>query len=180
VRRLGSAVSLVVVLALAGSAAQAQPRAAGGAAGAAGGAGADDHRTPDQLRQEVLDRMRALRAFRIVDALKLDEATSGRLFAILSRYDDREVQIASERHQILHELRSDADSPHPDDARLTADLNRLLANRAKQRAMEDERIKDVRKVLTPVQQAKLVLLLPRLERDFAHWIHQVAGRGTDD
>ena len=124
--------------------------------------------------------MRALRAFRIVDALKLDEATSGRLFAVLSRYDDREVQIASERHQIMHELRVDADAPHPDDARLNNDLNRLIAVRAKQRAMEDERIKDVRKVLTPAQQAKLVLLLPRLERDFAHWIHEVAGRGEGD
>ena len=49
----------------------------------------------------------------------------------------------------------------------------------KQRAMEDERIRDVRKVLTPAQQAKLVLLMPRLERDFAHWIHEIAGRGED-
>jgi len=155
----------------------AQPRPA--AAGSGGAAAVEDHRSPDQLRHEVLDRMRALRAFRIVDALKLDEATSGRLFAVLSRYDDREVQIASERHQIMHELRVDSDAPHPDDARLNNDLNRLIAVRAKQRAMEDERIKDVRKVLTPAQQAKLVLLLPRLERDFAHWIHEVAGRGED-
>ncbi len=140
---------------------------------------ADDHRTPDQLRQEVLERMRALRAFRIVDALKLDEATSGRLFPILARYDEREVQIASERHQIMRELRADAEAAHPDDGRLNGDLARLMAIRTKQRALEDERIRDVRKVLTPVQQAKLVLLLPRLERDFAHWIHEVANRGDD-
>jgi Spy/CpxP family protein refolding chaperone len=173
VRRAGL---IGLVLAALGSAAQAQtlPTTIG-----AGGAAGDDHRTPDQLRQEVLDRMRALRAFKIVDALKLDEATSGRLFAILSRYDDREMQIAGERHQIMRDLRADADAPHPDDAKLTADLNRLLAYRNKQRAMEDERIKDVRKVLTPAQQAKLVLLLPRLERDFAHWIHESSGRGDD-
>jgi Spy/CpxP family protein refolding chaperone len=175
VRSLSTILGLAL-LAQAGTAG-AQPRPPAG--GSSGAAAAEDHRSPDQLRREVLDRMRALRAFRIVDALKLDEATSGRLFAILSRYDDREVQIASERHQIMHELRADADAPHPDDARLNADLNRLLANRTKQRAMEDERIKDVRKVLTPAQQAKLVLLMPRLERDFAHWIHEVAGRGED-
>jgi len=165
----------LMLMALAG-AAQAQPRPPGGGAAGAGGG---DQRSPEQLRREVLDRMRALRAFKIVDALKLDEATSGRLFAILSRYDDREMQIAGERHQIMHELRADADAPHPDDARLNADLSRLLVIRNKQRAMEDERIKDVRKVLTPAQQAKLVLLLPRLERDFAHWIHESAGRGDD-
>jgi hypothetical protein len=39
----------------------------------------------------------------------------------------------------------------------------------------------VRKVLTPVQQAKLVLLLPRLERDFARYIRDVAdGNRPDD
>ena len=41
--------------------------------------------------------MRALRAWKIVEALKLDEATSARLFPILSRYDEREMAIAAER-----------------------------------------------------------------------------------
>ena len=138
---------------------------------------ADDHRSPDQLRKEVLERMRALRAWKIVEALKLDEATSARLFPILSRYDEREMAIAAERHVIMHDLREATEAPHPDDARLTVTLNKLLANRAKQRTLHDDRVKDVRKVLTPVQQAKLVLLLPRLERDFAGWIHEASGRG---
>jgi len=136
-----------------------------------------DQRTPEQLRKEVLDRMRALRAFKIVEALKLDEATSGRLFPILARYDDKEMAIAAERHALMHELREETEAAHPDDARLTATLNKILANRAKQRALRDDRVKDVRKVLTPLQQAKLVLLLPRLERDFAGWIHEASGRG---
>jgi Spy/CpxP family protein refolding chaperone len=136
-----------------------------------------DQRTPDELRKEVLDRMRALRAFKIIEALKLDEATSGRLFPILSRYDDREMVIAAERRALMRELREATEVAHPDDARLTATLNKLQASRAKQRALHDDRIKDVRKVLTPIQQAKLVLLLPRLERDFAGWIHQASGRG---
>ena len=86
-------------------------------------------------------------------------------------------RIAAERHVIMRELREDTEAAHPDDARLTATLNKLLANRAAQRALHDDRIKDVRKVLTPVQQAKLVLLLPRMEHDFAGWIHEASGRG---
>lgn len=136
---------------------------------------AADHRSPEQLRKEVLERMRALRAWRIVEGLKLDEATSARLFPILARYDEREMAIAGERHDIMHELGPMTDAAHPDDARITAAINRLLANRAKQRALEDDRIKDLRKVLTPAQQAKLVMLLPRLEREFARWVHEVAG-----
>jgi Spy/CpxP family protein refolding chaperone len=161
-------------LLLAGGAASAQPRPP---APPPPTPAADDHRTPDQLRKEVLERMRALRAWKIVEALKLDEATSARLFPILSRYDEREMAIAAERHVIMRDLREATEAPHPDDARLTVTLNKLLANRAKQRTLHDDRVKDVRKVLTPVQQAKLVLLLPRLERDFAGWIHEASGRG---
>jgi Spy/CpxP family protein refolding chaperone len=131
-----------------------------------------DGRTPDQLRGEVMQRMRALRAWRIVEALKLDEATSARLFPIMSRYDDREMALASERWDIRRVLRAEVLSARPDDARLSAAINRLLANRERQRTLEDERVRELRKVLTPVQQAQLMLLLPRLEREFAQRVQQ--------
>ncbi len=172
--RRARGLALGLPLFLLGSVARAEPRPVPPPASAPTAA---DHRTPDQLRQEVLERMRALRAWKIVEALKLDEATSARLFPILSRYDEHEMAVAAERQAIMHDLREATEAPHPDDARLTATLNKLLANRAKLRALHDDRIKDVRKVLTPVQQAKLVLLLPRLERDFAGWIHEASGRG---
>jgi hypothetical protein len=133
-----------------------------------------DGRTPDQLRNEVLERMRALRAWRIVDALKLDEATSARLFPILSRYDDRQMVLATERRDTRRLLRAEVQAMRPDEGRLTAAINRLLANRERQRAMEDDMVKELRKVLTPVQQAKLMLLLPRIEHEFAQRVQQAA------
>ena len=145
------------------------------AAAAAPTAGADK-RTPEQLRKEVLERMRALRAWRIVEELKLDETTSARLFPILAKYDDQELTLADERRDITQEIRTQLAAAHPDDAKLTAAINRMLANRTKKHALRDERLKDLRKVLSPVQQAKLVLLLPRLEREFAHFIREVAGQ----
>ena len=150
------------------------PRRAPGAA-AAPTAGADK-RTPEQLRKEVMERMRALRAWRIVDELKLDETTSARLFPILAKYDDHELTLADERRDIAQEMQTQLAAPHPDDAKLTAAINRMLANRTKKHALRDERLKELRKVLSPVQQAKLVLLLPRLEREFAQFIREVAGQ----
>ena len=146
-----------------------------GAAAPAGG----DKRSPEQLRKEVLERMRALRAWRIVEELKLDESTSARLFPILARYDEQELALAAERRDIAIELRSLLAAPRPDDAKLTAAINRMLANRAKKHALRDERINELRKVLTPVQQARLVLLLPQLEREFAQFIRDVAGQRDD-
>ena len=140
---------------------------------------AADRRSPDQLRKEVLERMRALRAWRIVDELKLDENASAHLFPILARYDDQELALAAERRDIAQEIRTLLAAPQPDDTKLTAAINRMVANREKRHAMKDERLKELRKVLTPVQQAKLVLLLPRLEREFAQFIRDVAG-GKED
>jgi Spy/CpxP family protein refolding chaperone len=141
--------------------------------------GTPDQRTPDQLRKEVLERMRALRAWRIVEELKLDESTSARLFPILAKYDEQELALADERRDIAHEIRTLLAAPKPDEVKLNAAIDRMLANRRKRIASKDERIKDVRKVLTAVQQAKLILLLPRLEREFARAIQDVA-EGHDD
>jgi Spy/CpxP family protein refolding chaperone len=141
--------------------------------------GTPDRRTPDQLRKEVLERMRALRAWRIVEELKLDESTSARLFPILAKYDEQELALADERRDIAHEIRTLLSAPRPDDVKLNAAIDRMLANRRKRIASKDERIKEVRKVLTAVQQAKLILLLPRLEREFARAIQDVAESHDD-
>jgi hypothetical protein len=187
--RAGAAVAAAVVgAALSGGVARAdKPAAAVPPPPAAARPGAPipgDGRTPDQLRGEVLERMRALRAWRIVEALRLDEATSARLFPILSKYDEREMGLAIDRRDIARSLRAEVQSSRPDEARIKTSIDRLLANRERQRAMEDERVKELRKVLTPVQQAKLMLLLPRLENEFARRVRQAAEEqrqmGADD
>jgi len=174
VRRLIAGVLMGTAVAAAAPASAQGPHR-GPAAAPAGG----DKRSSDQLRKEVLERMRALRAWRIVEELKLDETASARLFPILAKYDEQELALAAERRDIAQELRGLLAAPRPDDAKLTAAIERMLANRVKRHALKDERIKELRKVLTPVQQAKLVLLLPRLEREFAQFIREVAGQRDD-
>ena len=174
-RRLIAGVLMGTAVAAAAAPASAQGPHRGPVAAPAGG----DKRSSDQLRKEVLERMRALRAWRIVEELKLDETASARLFPILAKYDEQELALAAERRDIAQELRGLLAAPRPDDAKLTAAIERMLANRVKRHALKDERIKELRKVLTPVQQAKLVLLLPRLEREFAQFIREVAGQRDD-
>jgi Spy/CpxP family protein refolding chaperone len=177
VRSLAAALMAFGTLVAGSGVATAQPQRRSPAPVAAPGKA--DKRSPDQLRKEVLERMRALRAWRIVEELKLDESASARLFPVLARYDEQELALAAERKDIASEIQALLAAPQPDDAKLTAAINRMLANRAKRRAFKDERINELRKVLTPVQQAKLVLLLPRLERDFAQFIREVAGQRDD-
>ena len=74
---------------------------------------------------------------------------------------------------MARDLKAEVESARPDDARIAKYIDLLLANRVRRHALQDEQLKELRKVLTPVQQGKLALLLPRLERDFARWIHEV-------
>jgi Spy/CpxP family protein refolding chaperone len=181
VNRVGVA-TLLAGLAAAVMSSPAQAEGPGGtppAAAASKAPPAGEARNPEQLRKEVLERMRALRAWRIVDELKLDESASARLFPILAKFDEREMALAVERRDITRELRLEVGGAHPDDGKLTKGIDKLLANRARRHALMDERIRELRKVLTPVQQAKLALLLPSIEREFAQWVRQVAAKPDD-
>lgn len=131
----------------------------------------------DSIDQVSLGRMRALRAWRIITELKLDEASSTRVLPIFTRYDERDLVLIIERREITYELRTLLAAPRSDDAHITRALDRLAATQLRRHTLHDERLDELRRVLPPVQQGRLLLLLPGLERDFAHWGRQAIGDG---
>ncbi len=128
--------------------------------------GAEAQDGGEALRHDVMEKMRAMRAWRLSEGLSLDEATAAKLFPLLARYDDREREIMKERSEAVRGLRAESEAPKPDGARIGSYIDRLLQSRTRQHALEDEKIKDLRKILSPMQQAKLLLLLPRIEHAF--------------
>ena len=128
-------------------------------------------------RRDSLERMRSLRAWRVISELKLDEAASARVLPIFARYDEHDLALLAERRDINCELRALLAAPRPDDSHISRALDRLAATHSHRRVLHDERLDELRRVLPPVQQARLLLLLPGLERDFAHWGRQAIGDG---
>jgi hypothetical protein len=140
----------------------------------------------EKLRAEVLDQMRAMRIYKLTEELKLDQATAATVFPILAQFDDRARVIGQERREIGREVFQQTREGAPNEARLKELINKLLANQAKRSALDDERFKALRGALTPLQQAKLLLLLPKLEDDFRRRIRdameaqrRAEGRGPD-
>ena len=131
------------------------------------------HRSALHGHRGAVARLRTLRTARITQQLRMDQTGAAHLFAIFARYDERQVILAVERHNIRCELRAKVDAECADDASIGTTLDRLATNRSRAHALHDERIRAVRKSLSPAQQARLLLLLPRLERDFAEWVHEV-------
>lgn len=146
-------IAVVVVAVLAGPG-WAQPRRAPLAGAPAAGA--------VERREQIKKRIRAMRAYTLTEELRLDEPTAGRLFPLLARYDDEVDRLLEKRVELQRRLR------HADTARDPRATDRLIDEAiANQRALwdlEDRKLADLRKLLTPAQTAKLLVVLPALER----------------
>lgn len=146
-----AAVATALLLAISASAAQAQPKPQP----------AQQQANPaDARRVEIKRKLMAIRAYRLTEELALDEATAAKVFPLLTKYDQQADQLAADRMALNKELRQE-----PKDARVLDDLiRRALANRRATVDLEERRIRELRGVLTPVQTARFLVVLPEIER----------------
>lgn len=174
--------------------AHAQPRTAGPAApaapaerdgddGSAGALGPGRRDRTTERREQIKKKIRALRAYTLTEELRLDELTATRLFPVLSRYDDETGRLLEKRVDVQRRLRR-ADAMR--DAR-TIDrvIDEAIANQRSFWELEDRRIAELRKILTPSQTAKLLVVLPALERKIQNQLRKAIVqrgnvRGNDD
>jgi hypothetical protein len=150
--------SLAVMVLLGAGAANAQPRRGGGNPG--------DRRpgalaTPER-REQIKKKIRALRAYTLTEELALDEATATRLFPALARYDDETDRLLQKRVDVQRRLRR-ADAMR-DPRAIDRLIDEALANQRGFWDVEERRIAELRKILTSAQAAKVLVVLPALER----------------
>jgi len=148
-------------------AAEAQPRRGPGAAASA-------DRTTER-REQIKKRIRALRAYTLTEELALDDQTSARLFPLLARYDDEIDKLLEKRVDLQRRLhRADA---LRDPRAIDRLIDEALANQRGFWELEDRRIAELRKVLAPAQAAKLLVVLPALERRIQNQLRKAISKG---
>lgn len=120
---------------------------------------------------KVKQRARALRAYSLTEQLDLDEATAAKLFPALATFDDELDRLLAARGELQRRLGA------------AKGLDSTAANKlvddtvANQRAIwdaEDRRIKQLRMILTPAQTARLLVVLPALERKLQDQMRRAA------
>jgi hypothetical protein len=126
----------------------------------------------DKLRNEVMAQMRTMRMWKLTEELKLDQATAAKVFPVLAQYDEKGKAISKERWELARDVQDQVDGGKLDEAKLRRLIDQLQANQVKRNALDEERFKALKPALTPLQQAKLLLLLPRIEDDFRHRIRE--------
>jgi hypothetical protein len=145
--------------------AAAQPRRGGGTQPAERRDAADPAGNVDR-REQIKRKIRAMRAYLLTEELALDEQTAAKLFPVLSRYDDETDKLLERRVDIQRRLRraNPRKDARPADRAVDRVVDEAVANQREFWELEDRRITELRKILIPGQTARLLVVLPELER----------------
>jgi hypothetical protein len=113
-------------------------------------------------REAIKKRIRALRAYTLTEELGLDEVTASKLFPVLAKWDDVTDKLLVQRVAITRQLRAADASQNP----RTVDklVDEAVANQKAFWDLEDRRLVELRKILSPAQTARLLIVLPAFER----------------
>lgn len=121
-----------------------------------------DARDANDRRDAIKKRIRVMRAATLTDELTLDEKTLARLLPVLSKWDDVTEDLLKKRGDLQRRLVA------PDAGKDPKALDRLIdeavANQKAFWELEDRRLVELRKILTPTQIARLLIVWPAFER----------------
>jgi hypothetical protein len=100
--------------------------------------------------------------WRITVALRLGPEDAAKVFDILDRYAARIAAVRRQRGVLMTQIQAAVNRP-ASDSTLTDLVNRWLQLQADRRSIHESRWRALGSVLSPVQQAQILVLLPRLE-----------------
>ena len=133
--------------------------------------------TKETKIERVKKRVRALRAYTLTEELGLDTEGAGTLFPVLARYDDEFDRLLAARGALTKALDGAGDLK---DAKAADKLiDQMLANQRTFWDLEEKRVAELRKILTPAQTARLLVVLPALERKIQNQLRHAAQGGKN-
>jgi len=127
-------------------------------------------------RERIKKKIRALRAYTLTEELQLDETTAGKLFPVMAKYDDELDRLLQQRADIERRLKAAADIKDP--RVLDKLIDEAVANQRAFWDSQERRLGELRKILTPAQTARLLVVLPALERKIQNQLQRAIRGGA--
>jgi len=127
-----------------------------------------------QRREKIKQRIRALRAYTLTEQLELDEATAAKLFPALAKYDDEFDKLLQARADLQRRL--DGAGALKDAKAIDKLIDEAVANQRSIWDTEAKRLEQLRKILTPAQVARVLIVLPAMERKIQNQLRKVTQR----
>jgi hypothetical protein len=125
-------------------------------------------------REKIKERIRALRAYTLTTELQLDEQTAAKLFPALKKFDDEFDKLLVQRIDIQRRL--EAAGGNKDAKAVDKLIDEAVANQRALWDTEDKRLAQLRKILTPSQTARVLIVLPAMERKIQNQLRKAVQR----
>jgi Spy/CpxP family protein refolding chaperone len=120
---------------------------------------------PDgQKRALARQRITEFAMGKIQQELALDAATLQRFRAVADKYEPQIMGLHREMGMAVKEIHAQLAASPPDEARLGQLADTVVNDRTKVQALEAQRTAENRRVLTPAQFAKLIVVWPQINR----------------
>jgi hypothetical protein len=127
-----------------------------------------------QKREDIKQRIRALRAYTLTEELALDEQTAGKLFPMLAKFDEEFDKLLQQRQDLQKRLNASGDVKDP--KAVDKLIDEAIANQRALWDTEDKRLAQLRKILTPAQVARVLVVLPAMERKIQNQLRKAVQR----
>ncbi|MCA9523087.1 MAG: hypothetical protein KC609_19060 [Myxococcales bacterium] len=129
--------------------------------------------------ERVRRRVQMLMMWRLTEVLALTPEQGARFFPVFNTYQAK-IRGAQKRLQLANnQLRAESTKAHADDMRLAQLVREVVDAQGQLNLLRTNQLKATIRVLTPQQQAKMLLFLPRfnkLIRQLVHGQHRLERR----
>lgn len=126
----------------------------------------------EQRHREAQDKIHTLRLMKLVEALDLDEKTGIKVARVLKNADEARRKLHQRAQDKMHALKAEAEASQPRDKEITRLVDELLSIRREMHALEENEFQELRKVFTPVQQGKFVLVMHHFREKVEKMLHR--------
>lgn len=130
-----------------------------------------------EQREKIRQKIRAMREWKLTEALELDSDTADKLFPILDGFDEKFVKEMRHGRKLRQQLRKQVESSKPDDKKLDKLVDQMLDNQRAIWELNEKRFEAARKVLSAEQAAKALIVLPQIDHAIRREMHRaIEGR----
>jgi len=116
-------------------------------------------REREQRQREAQEKIRTLRLMKLVEALDLDEKTGIKVARVLKNADEERKKLHERARNKMLALRAAVEATKTNGREITKLVDELISVRREMHALEDKEFMELRKVFSPVQQGKFVLVM---------------------
>jgi len=127
-------------------------------------------------KARLRERIDCMKMCRITEVLNLDEETSQKLFPLMNKFQEQRHQLRRQRADLMKQLRNELAKQPADAAALKGTMDAFKRNQIEMAETRNKQLDELGTVLTQEQVAKLVLFMPRFERNMKDLMHDVRAR----